>query len=196
MDLLTISRLPFDSDAIDRARPVVIGDLQCSVVAPEDLNMKSVAHRPQDLQDIHAVIRANPHFDMRRVRTYVQEFARALDKSEIGRGHCVVVEKPCSLRADDAQGKESKEEVAESRMRLRRRKHPGSGASLIVLAITEGHKMAAGVVGTVGPASQRGRRANMTAMAGSSLFCDDGGYPAGHWLDPLPGLELSQLAAS
>ncbi|HXF93605.1 MAG TPA: nucleotidyltransferase [Nitrospiraceae bacterium] len=81
---LTISRMAFDSDAIDRARPVAIGDLRFSVVAPEDLIiMKAVAHRPQDLQDIHAVTRANPRLDVRRVRTHVQEFARALDKPEI-----------------------------------------------------------------------------------------------------------------
>lgn len=81
---LTICRLPFDSDAIDRARLIVMGDLQFSVVAPEDLIiMKAIAHRPQDFQDIRAVVRANPQLNVRRVRTQVQEFAKALDMPEL-----------------------------------------------------------------------------------------------------------------
>lgn len=81
---LTICRLPFDSDAIDRARVIVMGDLQFSVVAPEDLIiMKAIAHRPQDFQDIRAVVRANPQLDVRRVRAQVQEFAKALDMPEL-----------------------------------------------------------------------------------------------------------------
>jgi len=81
---LTLCRLPFDSDAIDRSRLIVMGDLQFSVVAPEDLIiMKAIAHRPQDFQDIRAVVRANPQLDVRRVRTQVQEFAKALDMPEL-----------------------------------------------------------------------------------------------------------------
>lgn len=81
---LTICRLPFDSDAIDRARLIVMGDLQFSVVVPEDLIiMKAIAHRLQDFQDIRAVVRANPQLDMRRVRMQVQEFAKALDMPEL-----------------------------------------------------------------------------------------------------------------
>lgn len=81
---LTISRMAFESEAIDRARLVVLDDLQFSVVAPEDLIiMKAIAHRPQDLQDIDAVARANPRLDVRRVRTQVQAFAKALDMPEL-----------------------------------------------------------------------------------------------------------------
>lgn len=81
---LTICRLPFDFEAVDRARSTVMGDLQFSVVTPEDLIiMKAIAHRPQDFQDIQAVVRANPQLDVRRVRTQVQEFAKALDMPEL-----------------------------------------------------------------------------------------------------------------
>lgn len=81
---LTLCRLPFDSGAIDRARLIVMGDLQFSVVVPEDLIiMKAIAHRPQDLQDIRAVVRANPKLDSSRVRAQVQEFAKALDMPEL-----------------------------------------------------------------------------------------------------------------
>ncbi|HJT22481.1 MAG TPA: nucleotidyltransferase [Nitrospira sp.] len=81
---LTICRLPFDSDAIDRAPVMIMGDIQVAVVAPEDLIiMKAIAHRPQDLQDIQAVVRANPQLDVPRVRAQVQEFANALDMPEL-----------------------------------------------------------------------------------------------------------------
>ena len=94
---LTICRLPFDSDAIDRARLVVMGDLQFSVVVPEDLIiMKAIAHRPQDLQDIRAVVRANPQLDVRRVRTQVQEFAKALDMPELWEDIAVLFRAPRS----------------------------------------------------------------------------------------------------
>lgn len=92
---LTICRLPFDSDAIARARVVVMGDLQFSVVAPEDLIiMKAIAHRPQDFQDIRAVVRANPQLDARRVRTQVQEFAKALDMPELWEDIAVILQTP------------------------------------------------------------------------------------------------------
>ncbi len=81
---LTICRLPFDSEAIDRAQSIVIEDLRFSVVAPEDLIvMKAIAHRPQDLQDIQAVVRANPQLDVKRIRVQVQEFAKALEMPEL-----------------------------------------------------------------------------------------------------------------
>ena len=81
---LTICRLPFDFSAIDRARVIVMGDLQFSVVTPEDrIIMKAIAHRPQDFQDIRAVVRANPQLDSNRVRAQVQEFANLLEMPEL-----------------------------------------------------------------------------------------------------------------
>lgn len=92
---LTLCRLPFDSDAIDRARLIVMGDLQFSVVVPEDLIiMKAIAHRPQDLQDIRAVVRANPQLDSSRVRAQVQEFAKALDMPELWEDIAVLFQTP------------------------------------------------------------------------------------------------------
>lgn len=81
---LTIGRLPFESEAIDRGQPVATGGLEFSVATPEDLIvMKAVAHRPQDLLDIRAIVRANPQFDASRVRTQVRQFAKALDMPKL-----------------------------------------------------------------------------------------------------------------
>jgi hypothetical protein len=97
---LTISRLPFDSEAIDRARPIVIGDLRFSVVVPEDLIiMKAIAHRPQDVQDILAVVRANPQLDVKRIRAQVREFAKALDMPEIWLDIAPLLKKPPTRKA-------------------------------------------------------------------------------------------------
>lgn len=92
---LTISRLSFDFDAIDRARFIVMGDLQFSVVAPEDLIiMKAIAHRPHDIQDIQAVVRANPQLDVQRIRAQVQEFANLLEMPELWKDIAALFQTP------------------------------------------------------------------------------------------------------
>lgn len=94
---LTLCRLPFEFDAIDRGRLIVMGNLRFSVVAPEDLIiMKAIARRPQDFQDIRAVVRANPRLDVRRVRTQVQEFAKALDIPELWKDIAALFQVPRS----------------------------------------------------------------------------------------------------
>jgi hypothetical protein len=81
---LTISRLPFEREAIARARSIVAGGLRFKIARPEDLViMKAVAHRPQDLQDIRAIIAANPGLKVARVRARVKEFASAVDMPEL-----------------------------------------------------------------------------------------------------------------
>ncbi|MFZ5453111.1 MAG: hypothetical protein ACOZF2_14735 [Thermodesulfobacteriota bacterium] len=45
--------------------------------------MKAVAHRPQDLADIEAILAAHPKINTRRVRRWVREFAVALEIPEI-----------------------------------------------------------------------------------------------------------------
>jgi hypothetical protein len=106
---LTLSRLPFDSDAIDRARPVKMGDLLFAVVTPEDLIiMKAVAHRPQDFLDIQAVARANPQLDVRRVRAQVQAFARALDMPELWNDIASLLKRPVPKKPRPGSAKKRK----------------------------------------------------------------------------------------
>jgi len=45
--------------------------------------MRAVAHRPQDLTDIEAILAAHPKINVRRVRRRVREFAAALSMPEI-----------------------------------------------------------------------------------------------------------------
>jgi predicted nucleotidyltransferase len=81
---VTIGRLPFEREAVARAQDVVIQGMRVPVATSEDLVvMKAVAHRPQDLQDIRAIVVANPRLDVARIRANVGEFARALDMPEL-----------------------------------------------------------------------------------------------------------------
>lgn len=51
---------------------------------PEDLIiMKAVAHRPQDLADIRALVAAHPGLDQERVSRHVREFAEVLEMPEL-----------------------------------------------------------------------------------------------------------------
>ncbi len=45
--------------------------------------MKAVAHRPIDMEDIRSVLEANPHLDFKRIKHWVEEFARVLEMPEI-----------------------------------------------------------------------------------------------------------------
>lgn len=45
--------------------------------------MKAFAHRPQDLADIDAIVRANPNLDRTYIEGHVREFAEALEMPEL-----------------------------------------------------------------------------------------------------------------
>jgi predicted nucleotidyltransferase len=81
---VTIGRLRFEREAVARAQEVMVQGIRIPVATPEDLVvMKAVAHRPHDLEDIRAVVAANPKLDVARIRATVQEFARATDMPEL-----------------------------------------------------------------------------------------------------------------
>lgn len=76
--------LPFEQEALARARPMTAGGVTFPVVTPEDLVvMKMVAHRPQDLLDVEAVLEIQPRLDLRRVRRWLREFSTALEMPEL-----------------------------------------------------------------------------------------------------------------
>ncbi len=76
--------LPFEKEAVARARWVELGGVWAPLPRPEDLIiMKAVARRPQDLADIEAIRAAHPKLNLSRVRRWVSEFATALEMPEI-----------------------------------------------------------------------------------------------------------------
>ena len=81
---VALGMLPFEEEAVERAREVSLGQLRFRIPLPEDLIvMKAVAHRPQDLEDIRSIVEANPHLDRRRIMRRMEEFAEALDSPDL-----------------------------------------------------------------------------------------------------------------
>ena len=81
---IVFGSLPFEKEAVARAIWVELGDVEVPLPLHEDLIiMKAVAHRPQDLADIEAILAAHPKLNLRRVRRWVREFAAALSMPEI-----------------------------------------------------------------------------------------------------------------
>lgn len=81
---IALAGLPFEEEAIRQVNRRRIGKLTLPLPTPENLIiMKAVAHRPQDIADIGALVDANPRLDYRRIRRWVQEFSRALDMPDI-----------------------------------------------------------------------------------------------------------------
>lgn len=78
------SRLLFETEALHRAKQIKVKNMSVPVATSEDLIiMKAIAHRPQDLQDIRAIITANPQLDVRFISTHVRDFAKALEMPEL-----------------------------------------------------------------------------------------------------------------
>lgn len=76
--------LPFEESAVQHGRVQRIGGVEVRLPRVEDLLiMKAVAHRPQDLQDIEALLDAHADTDVEAARRWVREFARATAMPEI-----------------------------------------------------------------------------------------------------------------
>ncbi len=81
---IVFGSLPFEREAVARATWVELGGVRAPLPLPEDLIiMKAVAHRPQDLADIEAILAAHPKLNLRRARRWVREFAAVLSMPEI-----------------------------------------------------------------------------------------------------------------
>ncbi len=81
---ISLGILPFEEETVQRSVVHQIGTLEVRLPTIEDLiTLKAVAHRPQDLLDIQALVETHPGLDRRRVRRWVREFAEALDMPEL-----------------------------------------------------------------------------------------------------------------
>ena len=81
---VVLGALPFEEEALARARTVSAGGVSFPVPTAEDLVvMKMVAHRPQDLIDVESVLDASHRLDFRRVRRWLREFSAAMEMPEL-----------------------------------------------------------------------------------------------------------------
>ncbi len=78
------SRLPFEQEAIARARQVDVGGFSVPLPTPEDLIiMKAIAHRPQDIEDIRGIVLCQPKLNVGRIRKEVTALAHTLDMPDL-----------------------------------------------------------------------------------------------------------------
>lgn len=77
--------LPFELEAIDRARRVVLAGRDVKVVSPEDLIlMKIISERTRDVADAEAITRRRrDDLDVAYLEPRIRELASLLDKPEI-----------------------------------------------------------------------------------------------------------------
>lgn len=81
---ISVAALPFEEESIAQVRWTNVGKLSLPLPTPENLIiMKAVAHRPQDMADIKALLDANPKLNFRRIRRWVKEFSGVLDAPDI-----------------------------------------------------------------------------------------------------------------
>lgn len=77
---IALGNLPFESEMVERAQEITIGEIQVRLPTPEDLIiMKAIAHRVKDLEDIKSVAASHPNLDKPRIQYWVEQFAAALD---------------------------------------------------------------------------------------------------------------------
>ena len=79
MSLFSFS--PYERQAIQRARRIVIDGVEVAFAALEDLIIhKMVAGRPRDLEDVAGLLRKNPQIDLAYLRPWLEQFEQALQR--------------------------------------------------------------------------------------------------------------------
>jgi hypothetical protein len=81
---VALGSLPFEEEAVARAKKVRVAGVSVPLPTPEDLViMKAIAHRERDLLDIEGLLAAHPKIDAQRIRKWVQTFADTLEAPEL-----------------------------------------------------------------------------------------------------------------
>lgn len=91
---VTLGSLPFEREAVEHGQVHGIGDVSVRLPRVQDLLiLKALAHRPQDMQDIAALLEAHPQTDVEPARQWVREFATATGTPDLVRDLERVLEK-------------------------------------------------------------------------------------------------------
>lgn len=81
---LSLGCLPFEVEAIERARTIRVANVSIPLPTPEDvIVMKATAHRDVDRDDIVALLNVYPHLDHQRILHWVKAFADVLEMPEL-----------------------------------------------------------------------------------------------------------------
>jgi hypothetical protein len=91
---ISLGALPIEAEAVKRSRIHQVGSLTIRLPTPEDLIIfKAVAHRPQDLLDIQALIESNPGLDRKHIERWLRDFAQLLEMPEVWEDIAVLLER-------------------------------------------------------------------------------------------------------
>jgi hypothetical protein len=70
---------PYETQAIGRARKVILSGQEVCFASPEDLILHKIfAGRPRDLEDVRILILKNPGIDVAYIRRWLREFDAAV----------------------------------------------------------------------------------------------------------------------
>jgi Nucleotidyltransferase of unknown function (DUF6036) len=74
---------PYETQAIGRAKKVILSGQEVCFASPEDVILHKVfAGRPRDLEDVRILILKNPGIDAPYIRRWLREFDAAVQKKE------------------------------------------------------------------------------------------------------------------
>jgi hypothetical protein len=70
---------PYETQAIGRARRIILSGQELCFASPEDLIIHKIfAGRPRDLEDVRTLILKNPGIDVAYIRRWLKEFDAAV----------------------------------------------------------------------------------------------------------------------
>lgn len=83
---LIFSFTPYERQAIERARPVLLDDMPVMFASLEDVIIHKIfAGRPRDLEDAATILVKNPEFDRDYIQGWLKEFDRAMETNDFSR---------------------------------------------------------------------------------------------------------------
>lgn len=90
---LIFSFSPYERQALERARPIKMGDTQVRFASLEDVIVhKVIAGRPRDLEDVKGMLVKNPAADLAYIRTWLADFSATLGEPFLERFERVLLE--------------------------------------------------------------------------------------------------------
>ena len=76
---LTFSDSIYETEALGRAKRVLIGETHVKFISPEDLIIhKIIAGRARDIEDVKGILLKNPDLDLGYIKHWLSEFDKAL----------------------------------------------------------------------------------------------------------------------
>jgi predicted nucleotidyltransferase len=77
---------PYERQALERVRRVLLGQTEVKFVSPEDLVIhKILAGRPRDLEDVHHILRKNRGLDIPYIQQWLAQLQEAIGEDLTGR---------------------------------------------------------------------------------------------------------------